>query len=42
MGTFADSLFNVLMSWVRALVSAFWALFSSENTTALEFLGKTL
>ncbi|MBP3428109.1 MAG: hypothetical protein J6M47_07605 [Clostridia bacterium] len=40
MGTFADSLFNVLMSWVRALVSAFWALFSSENTTALEFLGK--
>ena len=40
MGTFTDSLFNVLMSWVRALVSAFWALFSSENTTALGFLGK--
>lgn len=40
MGTIADSLFAVLMSWVRALVSSFWALFSSENTTVLEFLGR--
>lgn len=40
MGTFADSLFTVLMSWVRALVNAFWALFSSEHTTLLEYLGK--
>ena len=40
MGTFADSLFTVLMSWVRGLVSAIWALFSSDHTTALEFLGK--
>ena len=40
MGTLADSLFSVLMSWVRALVSAIWALFGSERTTALEFLGK--
>ena len=40
MGTLADSLFTVLMSWVRALVSGIWALFSAEHTTALEFLGK--
>ena len=40
MGTLADSLFAVLMSWVRALVSGIWALFSSEHTTVLEFLGK--
>ena len=40
MGTFADSLFTALMSWVRALVNALWALFSSEKTTTLEFLGK--
>lgn len=40
MGTVIDSLFSVLMSWVRALVSAIWALFSSERTTLLEFLGK--
>ena len=40
MGTLADSMFSVLMSWVRALVSAIWALFGSERTTALEFLGK--
>ena len=40
MGTFADSLFTVLMSWVRALVNAIWAIFSSDNTTVLEFLGK--
>lgn len=40
MGTLADSMFSVLMSWVRALVSGIWALFSSENTTVLEFLGK--
>ena len=40
MGTFADSLFSVLMSWVRALVNALWALFTSERTTTLEFLGK--
>ena len=40
MGTLADSLFTVLMGWVRALVSAFWALFSSEDTTILEFLGR--
>ena len=40
MGTLADSLFSVLMSWVRALVSGIWALFSSERTTVLEFLGK--
>ena len=36
----ADSLFSVMMSWVRALVSALWALFSGDRTTALEFLGK--
>lgn len=40
MGTLADSLFTALMSWVRALVSGIWALFSSEHTTVLEFLGK--
>lgn len=40
MGIAADSLFNVLMSWVRALVNALWALFSADRTTALEFLGK--
>ena len=40
MGIAADSLFSVLMSWVRALVSALWALFSGDGTTALEFLGK--
>ncbi len=40
MGAFADSLFAVLMSWVRALVNSIWALFTSERTTALEFLGK--
>lgn len=40
MGTLADSLFSVLMSWVRALVSAIWALFSSERTTILGFLAQ--
>ncbi len=40
MGTLADSLFTVLMSWVRTLVSGIWALFSAEHTTTLEFLGK--
>ena len=40
MGTLADSLFNVLMSWVRALVNAIWALFTTDHTTLLEFLGK--
>ena len=40
MGVFADSLFTILMSWVRALVNSFWALFTSERTTTLEFLGK--
>lgn len=40
MGTFADSLFTVLMGWVKGLVNALWALFSSDRTTALEFLGK--
>lgn len=40
MGTLADSLFTVLMSWVRALVNALWALFSADHTTVLEFLGK--
>ncbi|MBR5301540.1 MAG: hypothetical protein IKU38_01735 [Clostridia bacterium] len=40
MGTFADSLFTVLMSWVRGLVNAIWALFTAEHTTLLEFLGK--
>ena len=40
MGTIADSLFNVLMSWVRARVNSLWALFSAEGTTALEFLSK--
>ena len=40
MGTLADSLFSVLMSWVRALVDGIWALFSSEHTTVLAFLGK--
>ena len=40
MGTFADSLFTVLMSWVRALVSGIWALFTSDHTTVLEFFGR--
>ena len=40
MGTLTDSLFTVLMSWVRGLVNALWALFSSDHTTALAFLGK--
>ena len=40
MGTFADSLFTVLMGWVRGLVNALWALFSSDHTTVLEFFGK--
>ena len=40
MGTLTDSLFTVLMSWVRGLVNALWALFSSDHTTTLEFLGK--
>ena len=40
MNTVADSLFSALMSWVRALVNAIWAIFSSERTTILEFLGK--
>ena len=40
MGTLADSLFTVLMSWVRALVNALWALFSADQTTTLSFLGK--
>lgn len=40
MGILADSLFTVLMSWVRALVSAIWALFSSDHTTVLGFLAK--
>ena len=40
MGTLADSLFNVLMSWVRALVNSIWALFTTYHMTLLEFLGK--
>ncbi|MBQ8618871.1 MAG: hypothetical protein IJ418_15365, partial [Clostridia bacterium] len=40
MGTFADSLFTVLLSWVRGLVNALWALFTSDHTTMLEFFGK--
>ena len=40
MNTVADSLFSALMSWVRALVNSIWAIFSSERTTILEFLGK--
>lgn len=40
MGTLADSLFTVLMGWVRGLVSGIWALFTSDNTTMLEFLGR--
>lgn len=40
MGILTDSLFSALMSWVRALVAAIWALFSAERTTALEFLAK--
>ena len=40
MGVLTDSLFSALMSWVRALVSAIWALFGAERTTALEFLAK--
>lgn len=40
MGTVTDSLFSVLMGWVRGLVDALWALFSSDHTTALEFFGK--
>ncbi len=40
MGTLAYSLFNVLMSWVRALVNSIWALFTTDHMTLLEFLGK--
>ena len=40
MGTLADSLFTVLMGWVRALVNSIWALFSADHTTLLEFFGK--
>lgn len=40
MGTIADTLFNGLMSWVRALVNALWALVSADHTTVLAFLGK--
>ena len=40
MGTLADSLFNLLMGWVRALVNAIGALFTTDHTTLLEFLGK--
>ena len=40
MGTLADSLFTVLMSWVRGLVNAIWALFTSDHTTVLEFFGR--
>ena len=40
MGTLADSLFTLLMGWVRALVNAIWALFTTDHTTLLEFLGK--
>ena len=40
MGTLADSLFTVLMSWVRGLVNGLWALFTSDHTTMLEFFGK--
>ena len=40
MGTLADSLFNLLMGWVRALVNAIWALFTTDHTTLLEILGK--
>ena len=40
MGTLADSLFNVLMSWVRALVNSIWALFTTDHMTLLEFMGK--
>ena len=40
MGTLADSLFNLLMGWVRALVNAISALFTTDHTTLLEFLGK--
>ena len=40
MGTHADSLFTLLMGWVRALVNAIWALFTTDHTTVLEFLGK--
>ena len=40
MGTLVDSLFGVLMSWVRALVNGIWALFTSERMTLLEFLGR--
>ena len=40
MGGIADSLFTLLMGWVRALVSGIWALFSADHTTILEFLGK--
>ena len=40
MGTLADSLFTVLLGWVRALVDSLWAILSAERTTILEFLGK--
>lgn len=40
MGTLADSLFTVLLGWVRALVDSLWAILSADHTTILEFLGK--
>ena len=41
MGTRAESLFNVQMGWVRALVNGIWGLFTTDHTTLLEFLGKS-
>lgn len=41
MGAFADSLFTVLLGWVRGLVSAIFTLFSSGGESGfLTFLGK--
>lgn len=40
MNAFADSLFTALMSWVHVLVNDLWAIFSTDRTTILEFLGK--
>lgn len=41
MGTLADSLFNVLMGWVRALVNGIWALFTTVTRPCWNFWAKT-
>ena len=41
MGTLADSLFNLLMGWVRALVNAIWALLPPTTRPCWNFSAKT-